>query len=176
MAFAQGQLITATALNEVNNTQISYFSPHLNSSGQQWYNFYFYCNRPSGDTIGKGECQCGWWAGCNIWEYRLENGSWVQKRSVNNNGGMYNCNVTLSLVSYGTGSYRVEMMSSNYAHHRHINWLVNQKITNTTGKHLKGITPMTLQVNGSAPTYIDRTKDEHITADMLNAREIYTVE
>ena len=179
MAFLEGDIITADLLNSTNGETIEYSSGHLDSSGKKPYSFFFYLNRPTGDEFGEGECGCGYFSGSWITMYRFEDGEWVEKDAAGDNGGWYNCNVKLTLESFGEGSYKIDMSSSNYAWHRNLHNFANSKIDNQPNgdNYLRAIGPMELEVvQGSnavsSVTYESKAGDS-ITLDMLNAKEVY---
>lgn len=177
MAISVGDKITASALNTANSVAWSYSSGHLNSNGKQPYYFCFYCNRPSNDTIGDGECRCGWFANCKIELFRYESGTWTQKDQVYNNGGMYINNQKLTFKSYGYGSYYIYMSNSNYAHHRYVNNFVNQRVSNVKGNELKYVDPsVTVYANNSNPVLINgynTFEGQKILAADINDRYCY---
>ena len=179
MSFNRGDLITATELNNTNSEEWSYQSGHLNSAGAKPFNFFFYTMRPSGDLLGSGEIQCGWYASTTIQYYRKENGSWVLKDEVyRGSSWVSNVNVTYNISSYGEGEYKLLMRNSNYAHHRNISGFVNSKIDNIRGNLLRSFGPMTVSVvegdNATNPTTYSNHQGEVLTTEMLNNREVYT--
>lgn len=178
MAFTSGQIITAAELNTVNSASFERNAGSATTDvSVRSLTTYFYATAKSGTDMGTASISGGWNIftpeGGEVFYYRKENGSWVQKGydyASDNVNSQRKASVTLTSV--GRGCYKV------YQHVRYCHYcgltVKNADFGCEQGRFLSATgTSMALSDSDNIGEISVRGKP--ITAQMLNDRQVFTL-
>lgn len=176
MAFSQGQQITVTEINSTNTKTIAKYGKVANTDhAMQETNAYFYVTCPSGSGSYDVYALGGW----NMFTtdeayaylYRLENGSWVQKKYAEDQGGnkFANREARIKGSFMGPGSYRGRARV-RYCFNADVK-VQNAKNNIQAGEKIIAVSN-TMDMSSSTVNYASYSG--FITSDLLNNRKVYT--
>lgn len=176
MAFNRGDLITAASLNEVNSELLVMQTDSATTTeAYKIMECYWVSTVRAGESMGVSHIYGGWnlfgHDGGDIWFYRKENGTWVQKGyAYSPDGVTYNADATLYLTSSGPGMYKT-YQRVNYCHENSIK-LTNANASCIRGNYLRAL-GNSMEISTTEVGYVS-AYGETITAEMLNNRQVYT--
>jgi hypothetical protein len=168
MAFAQGDLITANALNTVNSGISKSWS--WGHAGWSWRtaDVYFYCTRTSGNTLltQSNSTSTGNQKKLTLWRY--EDGAWVQKNYSDTASGTK----TITWNSYGIGAYHFRVNDHNNTPSLVV---YPSKVDCTKGNFLAMLSSDPREQDSSTVLAVNNRNHGVLTVGALNAGRVYTL-
>lgn len=168
MSFTQGQIITATELNNTNNQTFSWSWGH---AGWSWVTqkAFWLCTRPSGLPMMTQTNSTSTGNQKKLTLYRYENGAWAQKNYSDTASGVK----TISWNSYGIGAYWLNV----YHHNNTPSLSVSPCKTDCVrGNYLAMVSTSKMgNLTEAEAKSANFRSHESITATALNAGRVYTI-